>query len=53
MWDPPVRCADIPDAVEERDLEEVPVTLEGDVLQLQEQEARTWEESCLLLFSRF
>ena len=29
------------------------MTLEGDALQQEEQEAGSWEESCLLLFSRF
>ena len=53
VWDSPVGCVDTLDVVEERGLEEVLVSLEGDALQQEEQEAGTWEESCLLLFSRF
>ena len=36
-----------------RGLEEVPVLLEDTIIHQEEQEEGTWEESCLLLFSKF
>ena len=49
----PIDIVESRDIVEERGLEEVLVLLENLALCQEEQEERTWEESCLLMFSRF
>ena len=49
----PINTVESKDVVEERGLEEVPVLLEDTTLCQEEQEERTWEESCWLMFSKF
>ena len=52
-WISPIGTVDLYDAEDERGLEEVPVLLEDTIIHQEEQEEGTWEESCLLLFSKF
>ena len=49
----PIDTVESRDIVVERGLEEVPVLLEDTTLCQEEQKEGTWEESCLLMFSRF
>ena len=53
LWVSPDGCTNTLVTVEEPGLEEVPVSLAETVLQQDVQEAGTWEESCLLMFSKF
>ena len=53
LWVYPIDTVESRDIVEERGLEEVLVLLENLALCQEEQEEGTWEESYLLLFSRF
>ena len=53
LWVYPIDTVESRDVVEERGLKEVPVLLEDTTLCQEEQKEGTWEESCLLMFSRF
>ena len=52
LWVYPIDTMESRDVGEERGLEEILMLLDNTVLCQEEQEG-TWEESCLLLFSRF